>query len=151
MNAPARNPVSTWSSRCTNGPVIVISARLHPDTWLIYYQAARNCKRSVEAVDNRIYKGERNIDGAEVTVDGEPLDTRLDLHTFTSRGFEWGYEGNGPKQLALAILADYFEDDAQAKAECRAFMSRVVAYFSNEWEMTSADIDLALANVHAAN
>ena len=105
----------------------------------------------MEAVDNRIYKGERNIDGAEVTVDGEPLDPRQDLHTFTSRGFEWGYEGDGPNQLALAILADYFEDDAQAKAECRAFMSRVVAYFSNEWEMTSADIDLALANVHAAN
>lgn len=118
---------------------------------MIYYQAAWNCKRLVEAVDNRTYKGERNIDGAKVTVDGGPLDPRLDLHTFTSRGFEWGYEGDGPHQLAFAILADYFEDDAQARAECEAFMSRVVANFSNEWEMTSADIDLALANVHAAN
>ena len=100
---------------------------------------------------NRTYRGERTIDGAEVTADGEPLDPRLDLHTFTSRGFEWGYEGDGPLQLALAILADYFQDDADAKAECRAFMARVVANFSNEWEMTAADIDLALANVHAAS
>lgn len=102
-------------------------------------------------MDNRTYKGQRNIDGAEVTVDGEPLSPRLDIHAFTRRGFEWGYEGNGPLQLALAILADHFDDDEQARAECAAFMSRVVAYFGNEWEMTSADVDRALANVRAAN
>ncbi len=100
---------------------------------------------------NRIYKGERTIDGAEVTADGEPLSPRLDIHAFTRRGFEWGYEGDGPLQLALAILAEHFEDDARARAKCAAFMSRVVANFGNEWEMTSADIDLALANVRATH
>jgi len=122
---------------------------LDGDTWLIYYQAAIVRERSVELVSNRTYTGKRDIDGAEVTVDGRPLDPRLDIHTFTSRGFEWGYEGDGPSQLALAILAVHFADDEQAKAECAAFMSRVVAYFSNEWEMTSADIDVALTNVRA--
>jgi len=119
------------------------------DTWLIYYQAAIVRERSVGPVSNRTYTGKRDIDGAEVAVDGRPLDPRLDIHTFTSRGFEWGYEGDGPSQLALAILAVHFADDEQAKAECAAFMSRVVAYFSNEWEMTSADIDVALTNVRA--
>ena len=94
----------------------------------------------------RTYRGERNIDGAEVTVDGEPLDPCLDLCAYTRRGFEWSYEGDGPKQLALAILADHFGDDVQARAECEAFMYRVVANFGNEWEMTSADIERALAN-----
>jgi len=122
---------------------------LDGDTWLIYYQAAIVRERSVGLVSNRTYTGKRDIDGAEVTVDGRPLDPRLDIHTFTSRGFEWGYEGDGPSQLALAILAVHFADDEQAKAECAAFMSRVVAYFSNEWEMTSADIDVALTNVRA--
>ena len=99
---------------------------------------------------NRTYRGERNIDGAVVTVDGSPLDPRLDVHVFTSQGFEWSYEGNGPLQLALAILADHFGNDQQARSACRSFMSRVVAFFGNEWEMTSADIDRAVANVDAA-
>ncbi len=108
-------------------------------------------KRSAGPVSSRTYTGKRDIDGAEVTVDGKPLDPRLDIHTFTSRGFEWGYEGDGPSQLALAILVEHFADDEQAKTECAAFMSRVVAYFSNEWEMTSADIDVALTNVRATS
>ena len=121
------------------------------DTWLIYYQTAIIRERWAGLVGSRTYTGKRDIDGAEVTVDGRPLNPRLDIHTFTSRGFEWGYEGDGPSQLALAILAEHFTDDEQAKAECAAFMSRVVAYFSNEWEMTSADIDVALTNVRATS
>lgn len=121
------------------------------DTWLIYYQTAIIHERWAGLVSSRTYTGKRDIDGAEVTVDGRPLNPRLDIHTFTSRGFEWGYEGDGPSQLALAILAEHFTDDEQAKAECAAFMSRVVAYFSNEWEMTSADIDVALTNVRATS
>ena len=100
---------------------------------------------------NRNYMGERNIDGAKVTVDGQPLNPRLDIHAFTQRGFEWSYEGDGPLQLALAILADHFEDDDRAKAECAVFMSRVVANFGNEWEMSSTDIDLVLVNVRVTN
>ncbi|MCY3877246.1 MAG: DUF6166 domain-containing protein [Rhodobacteraceae bacterium] len=98
---------------------------------------------------SRTYRGERNIDGAEVTVDGVALDPRLGLHTFTRQGFEWSYEGNGPSQLALAILADHLGDEDRAMTECAAFMSRVVAFFGNEWEMTSADVDRALANLGA--
>ncbi len=100
-----------------------------------------------ETVNSRTYRGERNIDGAEVTVDGAPLDPRHDLHVFTRRGFEWGYEGNGPRQLALAILAKHFGNDEQARTECPAFMAGVVACFGNEWHMTSADIDRALTNL----
>lgn len=44
---------------------------------------------------------------AYVTSDGEhvPLDPRLDLFNHSPTGFEWGYQGSGPAQLALAILA----------------------------------------------
>ncbi|MBY8975927.1 hypothetical protein KHP62_08930 [Rhodobacteraceae bacterium NNCM2] len=101
-------------------------------------------------MSDRKYKGDRTIDGAEVTVDGAPLDQRLDLHTYTDHGFEWSYEGDGPSQLALAILAEHLGNDAEAKQFCPAFMSRVVANFGNEWEMSSADIDLALANIRAS-
>ena len=46
--------------------------------------------------------------GVRVTVDGRPLDPRLDLRVLSASGFEWGYDGGGPGQLALAILADQF-------------------------------------------
>jgi hypothetical protein len=90
------------------------------------------------------FSGDRTIDGVKVSVDGRPLDQRLDLHRYTANGFEWSYEGGEPRQLALAILAEHLSDPASAKALVEPFMKAVVANFGNEWEMTSADIDAAL-------
>ncbi len=95
----------------------------------------------------RVFRGDRTIDGAEVTVDGGLLGPCLALKTFTDHGFEWSYEGDGPQQLALAILAEHLKDNDRARALSAEFMARVVANFGNEWEMTSEDIDTALANI----
>jgi len=35
------------------------------------------------------------------------LPIRLDICNHSPTGFEWGYPGSGPAQLALAILADF--------------------------------------------
>lgn len=96
---------------------------------------------------NKVFQGDRTIDGAEVTVDGAALDPRLGLKTFTDHGFDWSYEGESPRQLALAILSEHLGDDARALELTEDFMTRVVANFDNEWEMTSADIDTAIANI----
>jgi hypothetical protein len=95
------------------------------------------------------YRGERTIDGLQVTVDGAPLGERTDIAALSDTGFEWTYEGAAPAQLALALLADHLTDDASALAKHDAFMRAVVANFGNEWEMTSADIDAALATIGA--
>ena len=58
------------------------------------------------------YLGDRTIDGVKVTVDGGPLDPRLQVREFTRNGFEWSYEGPEPRQLALALLADHLGDGA---------------------------------------
>lgn len=97
----------------------------------------------------KCYRGDRTIDGVMVTVDGRPLDPRTDLLELSRNGFEWSYEGPAPSQLALALLADHWGDDARAKASCEAFMRHVVANFGNEWEMTDADIEAALAEMPA--
>ena len=39
-----------------------------------------------------------------------PLRPRLDLRNHSPTGFAWGYNGSGPAQLALAILADCYVD-----------------------------------------
>jgi hypothetical protein len=90
------------------------------------------------------FSGDRTIDGVKATVDGQPLDQRLDIHRYTANGFEWSYEGDEPRQLALAILAEHLNDPVAAKALVEPFMKAVVANFGNEWEMTTADIDAAL-------
>jgi hypothetical protein len=91
------------------------------------------------------YVGDRTIDGVKVTVDGAALDPCVDVVEFSKNGFEWSYEGPEPRQLALALLVDHLVDRGKAKAAVEPFMRAVVANFDNEWEMTSADIDRALA------
>lgn len=93
----------------------------------------------------KTYLGQRTMDGPQVTVDGAPLDPRFDLKTLSEEGFEWTYEGEAPAQLALAILADHFQDDAMALKHYNSFMRKAVANFNNDWEMTSEDIDNLLA------
>ena len=97
----------------------------------------------------KLYRGGRSLAGAVVTVDGEPLAPRLDLRRLSATGFEWTYAGAGPAQLALALLADHLGDDAQALALYQRFMREVVAELDNSWELTSADIDAALAEFNS--
>jgi len=92
----------------------------------------------------KTYEGERSLAGALVTVDGHPLDPRLDLARYSRTGFEWSYAGNEPRQLALALLADHLADDARALALCKRFMQDVVAHLDNAWRLTGPEIDAAL-------
>jgi hypothetical protein len=92
----------------------------------------------------KIYEGGRGLDGAVVTIDGKPLNPRFDLKTFSKMGFEWTYEGDGPRQLALALLADHLGDDQEALALTEKFMRDVVSVLDNAWRLTGEEIDAAL-------
>jgi hypothetical protein len=95
----------------------------------------------------RTYEGKRTMDGLVVTVDGKPLGEHYDIKRFTTWGFEWTYEGESPQQLALALLADHLGDNQRAIRLSEPFMRRVVANLDNDWVLTSADIDRALAEI----
>ena len=88
----------------------------------------------------KTYMGDCTIDGIAVTVDWQPLDERRDVQTLSEDGFEWGYEGPAAAQLALALLADHLDDNAEAIRLHKPFMEQIVANFANEWQMTSADM-----------
>jgi len=92
----------------------------------------------------KVYEGGRYLEGASVTVDGRILDPRFDLKVFSTAGFEWTYEGAGPRQLSLALLADHFGDDQQAIAHCEQFMVDVVANLDNSWRLTSEVVDAGI-------
>jgi len=87
------------------------------------------------------YEGRREGHAVDVTVNGRPLNPRLDLWNHSPTGFEWGYGGSGPAQLALALLADHFGDDAQALANYQAFKRAVIASLPhNGWNLTTDQI-----------
>jgi hypothetical protein len=93
----------------------------------------------------RIYSGTRFASGAVVTVECNgnfaPLPRRLDLSNHKPSGFEWGYGGSGPAQLALAILADCLCDDTVALALHQDFKWAFIAGIKTpEWRLTSGDV-----------
>ena len=88
------------------------------------------------------YQGRRQRHAPEVTVDGRPLDPRLDLCSHSPSGFEWGYGGSGPAQLALALLADHTGDDEEAVMLHQVFKRLVVARLSfRGWELTGTQME----------
>jgi Family of unknown function (DUF6166) len=89
----------------------------------------------------KIYEGGRSLDGAVVTVDGAPLNPRFDIKRFSAMGFEWTYEGDGPRQLALALLCDHLGNPQRALALTEAFMRDVVAELDNAWRLSSTEIE----------
>jgi hypothetical protein len=92
------------------------------------------------------YSGMRQADGTTcVTVNGRPLRTPELLRRGKATTFDWGYEGQGaPAHLALAILADYLDDDL-ARRYCAHFLRKVIRGLpSQAWVLTGADIDGAL-------
>jgi Family of unknown function (DUF6166) len=91
------------------------------------------------------YAGHRQGYAVIVTVDGRPLNPRLDLWNHSPTGFEWGYGGSGPAQLALAILADHLCDDVEAFNFHHRFKWAVIAELpKRSWTLTSQEIDQML-------
>jgi hypothetical protein len=89
----------------------------------------------------KTYEGKRQGHNVVVTVNGATLNPRLDLWNHSPTGFEWGYGGSGPAQLALALLADCLNNDDEATRLHQAFKWKVVANLdAHRWLMTSQEI-----------
>lgn len=100
----------------------------------------------VGTTEQTVYRGRRDPsaqvgDEVEVIVDGESLDYRYDLLSASPSGFEWGYGGSGPAQLAIAILAHAY-DDAVAGDLYQRFKREVVSELPEEvWTLTKQDLE----------
>jgi hypothetical protein len=89
------------------------------------------------------YVGVRTVGGATVArEDGRvnPLPLRTDIRPHSPTGFEWGYGGSGPAQLALAILADAVGSE-RARTLYQKFKFQVIAGFTGDrWELTRDEV-----------
>lgn len=96
----------------------------------------------------KTYKGVRTAQGCEVTVDDQSLDPRMDVGHSSYGGFEWGYEGAGPRRLALALLVDHSGDAQQAFDNYPVFTETVITELKgDEWTLTSEQIQTAIDQV----
>jgi hypothetical protein len=94
------------------------------------------------------YEGCRTKAGPIVTVNGDPLDPRQDLYSHSPDGFEWGYPGSRPAQLALAILADHLGDDEQAINLHQRFKWALIAKLpERKWTLTAEQIDQVIQRI----
>lgn len=95
------------------------------------------------------YAGRRSLErGCEVTfqtagmASTRYLPARTDLARHSRTGFDWGYGGSGPAQLALALLAHRLGDRDRALALHQRFKAEVVAsWITHNWRLTGAEID----------
>ena len=100
----------------------------------------------------RTYEGSRHCGSTNVRVDGILLKPRYDLRLHSPTGFDWGYGGSGPAQLALALLADHLDDDEEALNLYQRFKWAVVAELPwKDWRLTSEQIEQALDRIRNRN
>ena len=73
---------------------------------------------------------------------GCALSPRLNLANKSPTGFEWGYGGSGPAQLALALCADALGDDEAALDLFQLFKDRVISALPRDepWTLTAAEV-----------
>lgn len=85
------------------------------------------------------YRGKPDL---TVTVDdfALPLEPSLKVSNHSPAGFNWGYGGSGPAQLALAILLFEGLSTVEARQLHQQFKWDVVSRLRAEWALTSRDV-----------
>jgi len=100
-----------------------------------------------------VYKGIKTNNGGPQVVwkDSPPSDgpprVILDpgpsqkLWNHSPDGFQWGYEGSGSGQLALALLLDVTNNPDLSVRLHQAFKRHFVAAWGQTWQISHADIE----------
>lgn len=103
--------------------------KLYPE--VLYY-----AKRISDGGGQPVYK--------KILPDGEvsrlPLGPSLVLRDHSPDGFQWGYSGSGPAQLALALLLNATLDIETASEYYQQFKEDFVAGWEDEWSILRSEI-----------
>ena len=115
----------------------------------------------VQDTDERCQASTDRVEYVGMRVDGTPVVLNLTAHERLSphqslglvrhspAGFDWGYVGSGPAQLACALLLDYTDDETVAQHHYIQFRNDVVSQLvcdgpADCWHLTGEDIEAAL-------
>jgi len=100
----------------------------------------------LQAGDIKVHRFEHYDDGTTGASFLDPA-ASLKLRNHSPDGFQWGYGGSGPAQLALALLLDATGDKNRAQRVYQDFKDAFVARWQDQWEITQAEI-IAWINAH---
>ena len=95
---------------------------------------------------DRIFRGKRVEDVRLVEVVGEtrvlllPLKPSLQIAEHSPEGFNWGYEGSGPAQLALGILYEVTGNVALSRDFYQLFKLDHESQWDEHWEMRESEV-----------
>jgi hypothetical protein len=120
-------------------PTNADDVKLNPKLWSV---ALAYAPQPRFIMDGKVYEGVESEGEVMVLVDGmRPLAPRYDLRNHSPSGFAWGYNGSGPAQLALAIMADAV-GDADAVVAYQEFKARVVSRWEQgkPWRITQREV-----------
>ena len=91
-------------------------------------------------MSNKVFAGVRYPGRVSVTVgtpnNMRPLSPRLDLRNHSPDGFEWGYGGSGPAQLALAIAAEVFGEKTALAIYQELKRELIEPLQADRWQLT---------------
>lgn len=101
---------------------------------------------------NKMYRGMRSSNGARVWIEDDngksALPLYLNVRSHSPDGFEWGYGGSGPAQLALAICMDTLKNKEWASRVYQEFKHRAIAPIQSEdWSLTEEQVRKVITEI----
>lgn len=100
----------------------------------------------------KAYRGLRHQEGSPKVIVVTPKKVRTltvakswKFRQHSPTGFEWGYAGSGPAQLALAILLDVTGMPSYSLTHYQQFKADCIARMPKEWDLTEAEINFWIA------
>ncbi len=118
-----------------------LATRLTNDEQLIYPETLYYAERISEGGGQPVFK--------KLMPDGEPTELSpgpsQNLYNHSPDGFQWGYGGSGPAQLAMALLMDATTDPDMALAFYQRFKWDKVAGWGASWSILRSEILLWIA------
>jgi len=111
------------------------------EPWGLDLENVPEGRSSAGVIEVAVYRGRRTGQRCIVTVDAETLPRRYDLLSASPCGFEWGYGGSGPAQLAVAILAHAYGDEFATQHYQRFKDEVVTALPESRWTLTTLDLE----------
>lgn len=136
-----------WRCRATSAEGAMrqaINAHPNRDDQVLEAQFDRlDIRNRVPSSRTKHYRGYVLIDGSCDVYVSHPdyveryLNPRTDLANHSPTGFAWGYEGSGPAQLSLALLADALDDAERALSLYQRFERVLIAKIpqDKEWSL----------------
>lgn len=94
---------------------------------------------------------EEAVEGEPTAITWRALPPRHDLANHSPDGFNWGYGGSAPAQLALALAVDALGEERGLRAYQMLKWALVSSWATNEpWAITDVELAAILEGLHGA-